>query len=152
MVHPFTYCLIQGRAFSHKYLCCTFLVISSLPRCPPPLPSCQTRMTFFLISSIGGTMRRPKGSCRQTGPSTCSSLIMGRSSAHLSMTSLTVHWVSTIWCSRDPLESALNTFKNNLGGSSAISRESSTMSAPGGLDSVSASVFVFPTMWTILKS
>ncbi len=65
--------------------------------------------------------------------------------------SLTVHWVSTIWCSRDLSESAPNTFKNSSGGSNAISQESSTMSAPGGLDSASAGVLVFPVMWTILK-
>ncbi len=146
------YCSIQGQAFGHKYSCWIFLIVSSLPKCPPPSLSCQTRMTFFLISSTGGMTRQPKGSCRQTGPSTCSFLTMGRSFAHWSMTLLTVHWVSTIWCSRDPSEPIPNTFKNNLGGSSAISWESLTTSAPGGLDKASAGVLIFPAMWTILKS
>src|SRR5216683_6744231 len=146
MAHPFTYCSIQGHAFGHKYSHWIFLVISSLPRCPPLPLLCQTCTTFFLISSIGGTTRRPEGSCHQMGLSTCSSLTMGRFLAHSSMTLLTVLWLSTIWCSRDPLEPAPKTFKNKSGGSSAISRESSTMSDPGGLDNASAGVLTFPTM------
>src|SRR5216683_6953424 len=102
MAHPFTYCLIHSQAFGHKYSHWIFLVISSLPKCPPPPLLCQTRTTFFLISSTGGTTRRPEGSCHHTGPSTCSSWMIGRSSAHLSMVSLTILWVSMIWCSRDP--------------------------------------------------
>src|SRR6266853_4546467 len=103
------YCSTHGRAFGHKYSHWIFLVISSLPKCPPPPLLCQTRTIFFLISSTGGTTRRPEGSCRHTGLSTCLSLTMGRSLAHSSIMLLIVHWVSTIWCSRELLESALNT-------------------------------------------
>ena len=85
------------------------------------------------------------------GLSTCSSLMMGRFFVHLSIMSLTVRWASMIWCSRDLSESAPNMFKNNLGGSNAISQESLTTSVPGGLDNVSASVLVFLAMWMILK-
>src|SRR6267154_1755493 len=120
MAHPFTYCSIQGRAFGHKYLHWIFLVISSLPKCPPPPLSCQTHMTLFLILSTGGTTRRPEGSCRHMGPSICSSLTMGKSSIHLSIMSLILCCVRTIWCSRDPSESTPNTFKNSLGGSNTI--------------------------------
>ncbi len=77
---------------------------------------------------------------------------MGRFFAHSSMMSLTVLWVSTIWCSRDPSESIPKTFKNKSGGSSATFWESLTTSDPGSLDNVLAGVLTFPAMWMILKS
>src|SRR5216683_5177216 len=134
MAHPFTYCLIHSQAFSHKYSHWIFLVVSSLPKCPPPPLSCHTRTTFFLTSSIGGTTRRPEGSCRQMGPSTCSSQTTGSSFIHSFMMLLTIRCPSMIWCSNDPSESAPNTFKNTSGGSSTTSQESSTTSNPGGRD------------------
>ncbi len=149
--HPFMYCLIHGWAFGHKYLHYIFLVVSSHPKCPPPLWSCHTRTTSFLISSIGGITSLPESVCLQMGPSTCLFLMMGRCFAQLSMILLTVRWARMIWCSRDLSELVLNMFRNSLGGNSAISRESSTISAPGGLDKVLAGVLTFPTMWVILK-
>ena len=76
---------------------------------------------------------------------------MGKHLAHSFIILLIAHCVRTIWCLRDPSEPASNTLMNSLEGNSAVSRESSNTSSPGGQDSTSAGVFVFPAMWTILK-
>ena len=109
-------------------------------------------MTSFLISSSGGITSQPESSCLQMGLSTCSSQTIGRPFVHSSMILLIICWARMIWCSSDPSESALNTFRNTLGGSSATSQKSSTTSALGGLDRASAGVFTFLAMWMILKS
>ncbi len=77
---------------------------------------------------------------------------MGRCFIQSFIILLIIHCVRTILCFRDLLESTLNILMDSSGGSNAISQKSLGMSSPIGLDSASASIFIFPAIWMILKS